>query len=1028
MFTPLSSTLARTFALLALTAPAHLFAQTTINVGPGQTYTTIQSGINAAFTGDTVLVAPGTYYENIDFMGKAITVTSSGGTAVTTIDGGGVGSTVTMKTQEPRTAVLSNFTITHGGFINSATATPSGSGITISNSAPTILNNIITKNYCQNIQAEGAGPLIQGNVVSSSLNAAQCSFQYTGGIQIGGSSYSPQGTPIPPYVAWNTIENNTTGETGGGSGDGGSGIWIDTNSNLAIVNNIIRNNTTNSGLGGGILVYNASVVAMVNNLLYGNYSGCGGGAIAFQAAGVGSPYTMLIANNTIADNTAGTSSDYNNCIQIAQIYPDPATFGSSGPNVGIINNIISGDTSYPAVNCSSTNSPSESDQPAFQNDILYNSGGPFFGSFCIDVSTQYNNIVADPQFASPSTGNYHLKSTSPAIDSGQNDVLQFLLAMTGQTLTSDLDGNPRVQNATGKGCIIDMGAYEYPGTHGNCSTTETLQSSLNPSPYGQTVTFTAQLSATNGVPTGDVQFADGGVVLGTETISSTGVSTFSTGLLAVGSHTITATYQPTGNFFATSATLVQAITGTPTNTNLTCNPSTIFAGSTSLFTAVVTSSNGTPTGSIIFTDNGTSFGQPTLTNGDASFTYTGQTAATHTIVGTYSPTGGFDSSSAACTVTVNTLPSTAILTVVPTSINFGNPVALTATVSATNPPGPSTPTGTVTFSYTTSTDPAAVTLGTVTLSAIGVASLTTTALPVGEDNLSCTYSGSSIYSPATCVSQSAGSPTLTLTSSANPAAALTPITFTAQLGAGSSGTMVSGGSIVFAINGQSFTASPNANGAATYTISTLTAGSYPVTATWFASPNAPAIAQASLTQVVAGVPDFSLTGSSITFPLGHSATGDLELASLNGFAGNVAIACLPPFPPNYTCSLQHSSISLTSGLSTVFTYTLRPSYTAGIAPSHPFNRSTRIALASLFPLTLLLLTGLARRKRLTHLRTLLALTCLAILTGATTACGPDHFISATTGTYPITFTATGTNQGSSTPITHTLTINATLAP
>ena len=62
-------------------------AQTTIHVGPGQPYTTIQSGIDAANTGDTVLVAPGTYNENIDFKGKGITVTSSGGAAKTIIDG-----------------------------------------------------------------------------------------------------------------------------------------------------------------------------------------------------------------------------------------------------------------------------------------------------------------------------------------------------------------------------------------------------------------------------------------------------------------------------------------------------------------------------------------------------------------------------------------------------------------------------------------------------------------------------------------------------------------------------------------------------------------------------------------------------------------------------------------------------------------------------------------------------------------------------------------------------------------------------
>jgi len=49
----------------------------TINVPKDQP--TIQAGINAASNGDTVLVAPGKYVENINFMGKAITVTSSGG-------------------------------------------------------------------------------------------------------------------------------------------------------------------------------------------------------------------------------------------------------------------------------------------------------------------------------------------------------------------------------------------------------------------------------------------------------------------------------------------------------------------------------------------------------------------------------------------------------------------------------------------------------------------------------------------------------------------------------------------------------------------------------------------------------------------------------------------------------------------------------------------------------------------------------------------------------------------------------------
>jgi hypothetical protein len=67
---------------LAFFLPA--MAAATVNV-PAQP--SIQDGINPAASGDIVLVAPATYFENINFNGKAITVTSSGGPAVTIIDG-----------------------------------------------------------------------------------------------------------------------------------------------------------------------------------------------------------------------------------------------------------------------------------------------------------------------------------------------------------------------------------------------------------------------------------------------------------------------------------------------------------------------------------------------------------------------------------------------------------------------------------------------------------------------------------------------------------------------------------------------------------------------------------------------------------------------------------------------------------------------------------------------------------------------------------------------------------------------------
>src|SRR5436309_506423 len=93
-------TLARAAIPLALSFTAAL-AQKTINI-PAD-YPTIQAGINASSNGDTVLVAPGTYNENIDFKGKAITVTSSGGATSTIVDGGFRSPTVTFLNHELRT-------------------------------------------------------------------------------------------------------------------------------------------------------------------------------------------------------------------------------------------------------------------------------------------------------------------------------------------------------------------------------------------------------------------------------------------------------------------------------------------------------------------------------------------------------------------------------------------------------------------------------------------------------------------------------------------------------------------------------------------------------------------------------------------------------------------------------------------------------------------------------------------------------------------------------------------------------------
>src|SRR5215831_7572008 len=144
-------------------------------------YPTIQQAINASVNSDTVLVSPGTYVENINFLGKAIRVISESGSSVTTIDGNHLGSVVTFNSGEGLTSELSGFTVQNGAVF----LFENGSGINIQNSSPTITANTIINNT--------------GND--------------GGGIRVGGGS---------PFISNNAITDNSTGGFGGGIFAGGS--------------------------------------------------------------------------------------------------------------------------------------------------------------------------------------------------------------------------------------------------------------------------------------------------------------------------------------------------------------------------------------------------------------------------------------------------------------------------------------------------------------------------------------------------------------------------------------------------------------------------------------------------------------------------------------------------------------------------------------------------------------------------------------------------------------------------------------
>lgn len=131
-------------------------------------YATIQSAIDAAFDGDTVLVDDGSYNEHIDFLGKTITVESVNGSAYTTIDGTGITtSLVRCATNETAKSVFRGFTLLEGK-VGSDEINPtafSGGGMLINSASPTV-EDIVFQN-CESGYGGGLYALRSGSTITN---------------------------------------------------------------------------------------------------------------------------------------------------------------------------------------------------------------------------------------------------------------------------------------------------------------------------------------------------------------------------------------------------------------------------------------------------------------------------------------------------------------------------------------------------------------------------------------------------------------------------------------------------------------------------------------------------------------------------------------------------------------------------------------------------------------------------------------------------------------------------------------------
>jgi hypothetical protein len=277
-------------------------------------------------------------------------------------------------------------------------------------------------------------------------------------------------------------------------------------------------------------------------------------------------------------------------------------------------------------------------------EVLLNTGGTkltltssanpsSFGQSVTFTATVAASVTVAGQAAPAGTATFKDGSTTLAtvtLSSGTATYTTSALSVGSHSIKFTYNGNKNYNSHTSSALTQ---------TVNQASTTTAISSSANPSSFGQTVTFTATVTAsTSGTPTGTVTFKDGGTTLGTGTLNSSGQATFATSSLAVGSHSITAVYGGDSNHLgSTSPVLTQTVNQAATTTGLTSslNPSTF--GQKVTFTATVTASTtGTPTGKVTFKDGSSTLGTGTLnSSGQATFSTASLARGTHSITAVY---------------------------------------------------------------------------------------------------------------------------------------------------------------------------------------------------------------------------------------------------------------------------------------------------------------------------------------------------------------------------------------------------------